>query len=92
VPARECLEHPAPLEKFRTALAAFAARQAGSSTRVEHAILLEQPPALDAGEITDKGSINQKAVLQHRRPLVEQLYGAPGPGLLVDVSDRSDDA
>ena len=55
-------------------------------------MLLEQPPSLDAGEITDKGSINQKAVLQHRRTLVDQLYGARGAGLLVDVSRRSVDA
>jgi feruloyl-CoA synthase len=89
---RKCLEHPATLERFSTALAAFAATRTGSSTRVEHAILLEQPPSLDAAEITDKGSINQKAVLQHRRFLVDQLYGAPGPGLLVDVSRRSVDA
>jgi feruloyl-CoA synthase len=82
-PARECLEHAAALERFTAALASFAATQAGSSTRVAHAILLEQPPSLDAGEITDKGSINQKAVLQHRRALVDQLYGAPGPGLLI---------
>jgi feruloyl-CoA synthase len=89
---RECLEHAATLERFSAALAAFAAAQTGSSTRVEHAMLLEQPPSLDAAEITDKGSINQKAVLQHRRTLVDQLYGAPGPGLLVDVSRRSVDA
>jgi feruloyl-CoA synthase len=89
---RECLEHAATLERFSAALAAFAAAQTGSSTRVEHAMLLEQPPSLDAAEITDKGSINQKAVLQHRRTLLDQLYGAPGPGLLVDVSRRSVDA
>ncbi len=90
-PGRACLEHPTILERFSTALASFAAAQTGSSTRVEHALLLEQPPSLDAAEITDKGSINQKAVLQHRRTLVEQLYGAPGPSLLVDVSRGSVD-
>jgi feruloyl-CoA synthase len=89
---RECLEHPATLERFSAALASFAAAGTGSSTRVEHAILLEQPPSFDDGEITDKGSINQKAVLQHRRTLVDQLYGTPGPGLLVDVSRRSVDS
>jgi feruloyl-CoA synthase len=90
-PARECLEHAAARERFTAALASFAATQGGSSTRVAHAILLEQPPSLDAAEITDKGSINQKAVLQHRRTLVDQLYGAPGPGLLIaapSVSER----
>ena len=78
-PGRACLEHPTILERFSTALASFAASRTGSSTRVEHALLLEQPPSLDAAEMTDKGSINQKAVLQHRRTLVDQLYGGPVP-------------
>ena len=38
--------------------------------------LLDEPPSLDAREITDKGSLNQKAVLQHRAALVEELYAA----------------
>ncbi|CAG1013938.1 partial Long-chain-fatty-acid--CoA ligase, partial [Burkholderiaceae bacterium] len=46
----------------------------GSSNRVERALLLEEPPSIDRGEITDKGSINQRAVLQHREALVEHLY------------------
>jgi feruloyl-CoA synthase len=75
--------------RFSTALAAFNEARAGSSTRVERAILLDQAPSIDAQEITDKGSINQKAVLRHRSALVEQLYGAPGPGLLIDTSPRS---
>jgi feruloyl-CoA synthase len=45
-----------------------------SSTRIERAMLLAEPPALDRGEITDKGSINQRAVLQHREHLVRHLY------------------
>jgi feruloyl-CoA synthase len=45
-----------------------------SSTRVERAMLLALPPVTDRGEITDKGSINQRAVLQHREHLVTELY------------------
>ncbi|MGQ0651261.1 MAG: hypothetical protein ACT4P4_03165 [Betaproteobacteria bacterium] len=37
-------------------------------------LVLEEPPSLDAGEMTDKGSINQKAVLRRRSALVEELY------------------
>jgi feruloyl-CoA synthase len=37
-------------------------------------LLLEEPPSLDAGEMTDKGTINQRAVLSRRRDLVERLY------------------
>jgi len=46
----------------------------GSSNRVARAIVLEEPPSLDNGEMTDKGSINQRAVLAHRRHVVEELY------------------
>ena len=38
----------------------------GSANRVARALLLEEPPHIDRGEVTDKGSINQRAVLQHR--------------------------
>jgi len=46
----------------------------GSSNRVTRALVLEEPPSLDAGETTDKGSINQRAVLAKRKDLVEELY------------------
>jgi feruloyl-CoA synthase len=46
----------------------------GSSNRIARAMVLEEPPSLDAGEMTDKGSINQRAVLARRAGLVEELY------------------
>jgi feruloyl-CoA synthase len=49
----------------------------GSSTRITRAILLDTPLSIDRGEVTDKGSINQRAVLEHRNDLVEELYAAP---------------
>jgi feruloyl-CoA synthase len=39
-------------------------------------MLLHEAASLDKGEITDKGSLNQRAVLQHRNDLVEELYSA----------------
>jgi feruloyl-CoA synthase len=51
----------------------------GSSNRIARAMVLEAPPSLDAGEMTDKGSINQRAVLARRAALVEALYRDP-PG------------
>jgi feruloyl-CoA synthase len=68
--------HPAVVEIFRRVLAELAAGGTGSSTFVARAILMAEPPSLDAREVTDKGSINQKAVLQHRAALVEELYAA----------------
>ncbi len=49
----------------------------GSSNRVVRAIVLDEPPSLDAGEMTDKGSINQRAVLERRKSLVDELYRDP---------------
>jgi feruloyl-CoA synthase len=46
----------------------------GSSNRIARVLVLEEPPSLDAGEMTDKGSINQRAVLKRRAALVEELY------------------
>jgi feruloyl-CoA synthase len=48
----------------------------GSSNRIARALILEEPPSLDAGEVTDKGSINQRAVLGRRHRLVEECYGS----------------
>jgi feruloyl-CoA synthase len=49
------------------------------------AIVLETPPSIDSSEITDKGSINQRAALAHRAGLVEALYAEP-PGRQVIVA------
>jgi feruloyl-CoA synthase len=46
----------------------------GSATRVARALVLAEPPSIDRGEITDKGSINQRAVLTHRKADVERMY------------------
>ncbi len=64
-------------EELRARLAAFASTSTGSSNRVCRAILLAEPPSLDTGEMTDKGSINQRAVLERRAALVDELYRQP---------------
>jgi feruloyl-CoA synthase len=60
-------------------LASFADASTGSSNRIERVVVLSDPPSLDAGEITDKGSINQLAVLTHRANMVNDLYLVPLP-------------
>jgi len=55
-------------------LARHNAAQAGSSRRIGRCLLLAEPPSIDASEITDKGYLNQRAVLMHRAALVERLY------------------
>jgi feruloyl-CoA synthase len=64
-------------EELRARLAAFASTSTGSSNRVCRAILLAEAPSLDAGEMTDKGSINQRAVLERRAAMVDELYRQP---------------
>jgi len=72
------LAAPAPREELLRRLRSFATSATGSSNRIARALVLEEPPSLDAGEMTDKGSINQRAVLARRAALVEELYaGSP---------------
>jgi feruloyl-CoA synthase len=59
-------------------LTRFLAIATGSSTRITRAILLDTPLSIDRGEVTDKGSINQRAVLDHRTGLIDALY-SPTP-------------
>lgn len=55
----------------------YNAANASSSRRVERLLVLEEPPLLAAGEVTDKGYINQRAVLARRQHLVDALYADP---------------
>jgi feruloyl-CoA synthase len=62
-------------------------RGAGSAARVERLILLADPPSLDAGEITDKGYLNQRACLQRRGDAVELLFaGEPGQEVIAPAN------
>jgi feruloyl-CoA synthase len=70
------------MDEFRARLKTFAERSTGSSNRIARALVLEEPPSLDAGEMTDKGTINQRAVLARRSALVEELY-TDSPRVLV---------
>lgn len=54
----------------------------GNASRLEWIALLDQPASIDRGEITDKGSINQRAVLQWRADKVEALYRDQDPDKL----------
>jgi feruloyl-CoA synthase len=65
-------------EAFRERFTKFLATSTGSSTRITRAVLLDSPLSIDRGEVTDKGSINQRAVLDARTALIDELY-APAP-------------
>ncbi|UCE30735.1 MAG: feruloyl-CoA synthase [Burkholderiales bacterium] len=74
---RAVLEHPSVRATFQRLLDRLWSEGTGSATRVARARLLLEPPLLDRGEVTDKGSINQRAVLTHRAALVDAMYDAP---------------
>ncbi len=67
---------------FRERFLNFVATATGSSTRITRALLLDSPLSIDRGEVTDKGSVNQRAVLDHRSQLIDQLY-SPTPAAHV---------
>lgn len=66
-------------------LRAHAAQSTGSSNHVARAIIMDRPPSIDAHEITDKGSINQRAVITTRAALVEDLYAEPVPRHVIEA-------
>ena len=76
------LVFPAPnasVSEFRSKLTALARTSTGSSTCIRRAILLTEPASIEAGEMTDKGSLNQHAVREHRSAIVEMLYQTNPP-------------
>jgi feruloyl-CoA synthase len=87
-PAADVLSDPDVLRRFRGLLSTLAKEATGSSHRVCRAILLSEPPSLDAGEITDKGSINQRAVLRHRAALVEELHADAASSRTIVIDER----
>ncbi len=77
---------PLVRDAFRDRFAAFLATSTGSSTRITRAILLDAPLSIDRGEVTDKGSINQRAVLEHRSQLIDALYSQTPPAHVITLS------
>ncbi len=70
-PAAKGLDVKSRLEEVLKGFSAEA-----SSTRVARIMAMSEPPSIDANEITDKGYMNQRAVLERRAALVEKLYAS----------------
>lgn len=75
----DLIRHPAVLERLADGMREHNKTNPGSSTRIVRALLMAEPPSVDAGELTDKGYINQSVALGRRAALVEKLYADP-PG------------
>ena len=74
----QVVKHPRIVEHLREGLRAHNKASGGaSSLRISRAILMADPPSIDGNELTDKGYINQRAGLERRGALVEQLYAEP---------------
>jgi feruloyl-CoA synthase len=82
-PARDVLREAAVATHIASLMATFAASATGSASRVARAIVMEEPPSLDGGEVTDKGSLNQGAILRRRQALVDDLYAAAPSGRVI---------
>ena len=81
----ELAREPRLLQQLAERLAAHARTQSGSATRVRRALVLPEPPSRDRGEITDKGSINQRLMRERWAALIAELYRDTVPAHAVCV-------
>jgi len=72
-------------EAFHERLVRFLSTATGSATRIARAVLLDAPLSIDHGEVTDKGSINQRAVLDRRSGLIEEIYAPTPPAHVITL-------
>jgi len=73
-PLADVLSSAPVLAHFQKVVNELASTATGSANRIARLCLLSEPPTIDKGEITDKGSINQRAVLTHRADTVDKLH------------------
>ena len=78
----EVLSSTSVVAHFQSLLEHLAQTSTGSASRIAFAVLLNEPPSIDKGEVTDKGSINQRAVLKHRDALVQAMHDGTAPNTL----------
>ena len=81
-PLADVLSSEPVLAQFQTVINELAKTATGSANRIARMCLLSEPPTIDKGEITDKGSINQRSVLAHRADMVAALHADGLPNIL----------
>lgn len=81
-PLADVLASAPVLAHFQKVVDELARSGTGSANRIARLCLLSEPPTIDLGEVTDKGSINQRAVLTHRAATVDALYADTLPGIV----------
>ena len=74
LPLPELVARPEVREALRDGLKKHNAENGANSRRFAYALILTEPPSIDANEITDKGYVNQRAVLDNRPDQVARIY------------------
>jgi len=85
VPLEQVLADARVTGRLKAGMARVKQEGGGSSTYATRALLMAEPPSIDANEITDKGYINQRAVLARRAALVERLYAEPADTAVIGI-------
>jgi feruloyl-CoA synthase len=85
-PTSVVIAHAAVRDATRAGLRKLRAQGGGSSMYAPRAVLMAEPPNIDGGEITDKGYINQRAVLMRRHALVETLYATEAGDDVIELA------
>jgi feruloyl-CoA synthase len=88
-PMQSVLESAPVQAYFQKVLNGLARSATGSANRVARLHLMHEPPSIDKGEVTDKGSINQRAVLKHRDAMVQALHDGQLPFTLVPTQETA---
>jgi len=88
VEAEDVVAHDAVRRHVAAGLRVVATGARGTAGRVLRAVFTVAPPSADFGEITDKGSLNQRAVLDRRAALVEALYRDPPPVDVISITEE----
>ena len=83
-PLDEIITQPSVEQALVEGLQSHNVNNPGSSTRITRALIMTEPPNIDANEITDKGYMNQRAVLTRRAELVELLFGENDKNIIIE--------
>ena len=85
---QEIADNPDVQQWAQNLLNQLGGKATGSSNRITRAIILRDPPVMELGEMTDKGSINQRTVLRTRAELVKLLYANLPDTTVLRLQDR----
>ena len=82
----ELILHPVTKAKLQEVLNELAKKSTGSATLIKRALFADFTLSMDKGEITDKGSVNQRMIIQNHPEAIEKLYAAKGSDEVVKVT------